>query len=893
MRPDLAQRIAGGCVVVTPNRRLAAWIAREYDRAQAASGRKVWPSADCLPLAQFWERTHAELARCSPGAALLTGEQEQALWERIVAESPQGRELLHPEAAARDARLAWGIQQAYRIELESGRAGLGEEARAYLAWTDRFREACRAHGWLDAARLPDAVALALEAGAPAQPRALVLYGFDAHPPQHRAAFEALARCGWRIEELAPEPRAGSVERCGYDDRESELFSVACGARALLASRPGARIGVIVPDLAAARSEVLRIFDDVLEPARVLAPERGRARPYNVSLGTPLAAQPLVHTALLVLELARGELALERAGSLLRSPFLAAGEREHANRAALDRALREDGRPKVELRALERRVREARPGDAEACPELAVRLARWTELAQAARTRRLPPSQWSTEFQRLLAGLGWPGERTLDSEEYQVFVKWRETVGSLATLDAVTPRLAYDEALARLGRLAAETLFQPETPEVPVQVLGVLEANGLEFDRLYVTGLSDEAWPPPPRPAPFLPVALQRARGVAHASAEWQLAYARRATALWQGAAGEVRFSWPRSEGERTLGMSRLLAHVPEAAPAPVAFQTVHEAIHRARAIEEIEDFTAPALAPAIEAKGGASLFQDQAACPFRAFAAHRLGARALEPPRVGLDPRERGTLVHRAAERLWEELGGSGMLSALGEEAIAAAAQRAAAAAVEAERRRRPDVLSDAFAALERERLAALLVRLVALEKERAPFAVTGRETPQPVTVGGVRVRTRPDRVDRLADGSRVVLDYKTGREVDIAAWLGERPDEPQLPLYATAAGADLAAVAFVHLSARRVRFEGLARAPDLLPGVPRPEDSRKAAPHCRDWNGLLEGWRAALEALAREFLEGRAEVAPKRGPETCRSCDFPTLCRVRELEQDAPPVER
>jgi probable DNA repair protein len=494
------------------------------------------------------------------------------------------------------------------------------------------------------------------------------------------------------------------------------------------------------------------------------------------------------------------------------------------------------------------------------------------------------------FQRLLAGLGWPGERTLDSAEYQAFVKWRETVSSLSALDLVTARLGYDDALARLKRIAVETVFQPETPDVPVQVLGVLEANALEFDRLFVTGLSDEAWPPPPRPNPYLPLALQRAHGVAHATGDWQLEFARRTMSFWLGAAREVRLSWPRREGERALGMSPLLRPIAEARDAVKHPVLLRGAIFASRAIEEITDFSAPELPAGIDVKGGAEFFQNQAACPFRGFAAHRLGAQALDAARVGLDPRDRGGLVHRAAEYLWKELASSARLAAMSGEELKAVVARAVAAAAEIVRKRRPDVMTEAFAGLERSRVEALLARLLALEKTRAPFAVLGREEPRPVSVAGVRVETRLDRVDRLEDGSHVVLDYKTSREVDVSDWRGERPDEPQLPLYAASGRGDLAAVAFAQLTARQVRFEGLSRTAGVLPGVPQLAESKEAR-HYPDWGGMLETWRAVLEALAREYLAGHAAVAPKNYPDTCKHCDFPTLCRVREL-MDRGPVE-
>ena len=57
-----------------------------------------------------------------------------------------------------------------------------------------------------------------------------------------------------------------------------------------------------------------------------------------------------------------------------------------------------------------------------------------------------------------------------------------------------------------------------------------------------------------------------------------------------------------------------------------------------------------------QVRGGSRVFAHQAACPFRAFAEHRLVARPLERLQVGLGPMRSGTLMHRALELLWREL---------------------------------------------------------------------------------------------------------------------------------------------------------------------------------------------------------------------------------------------
>jgi RecB family exonuclease len=155
-------------------------------------------------------------------------------------------------------------------------------------------------------------------------------------------------------------------------------------------------------------------------------------------------------------------------------------------------------------------------------------------------------------------------------------------------------------------------------------------------------------------------------------------------------------------------------------------------------------------------------------------------------------------------------------------------------------------------------------------------------EEPRALQIGGIAVDVRIDRIDRLPDGAHVILDYKTGA-VSAGAWDGERPDEPQLPLYAVTDGGDVDALSFVRLSAQEVAFKGRSRTAEALPGVaPGAEDDAS-------WNALFDSWRGVLERLAAEFLGGDARVAPKRYPQTCRYCDVGPLCRVTELFDRGP----
>ncbi len=109
-------------------------------------------------------------------------------------------------------------------------------------------------------------------------------------------------------------------------------------------------------------------------------------------------------------------------------------------------------------------------------------------------------------------------------------------------------------------------------------------------------------------------------------------------------------------------------------------------------------------------------------------------------------------------------------------------------------------------------------------------------------------------------------------------AWLGARPDEPQLPLYLVASEPEARAIAFARLRAGERRFVSLAEDASMLPGARVDDWQRDHA----DWSALVDAWRGELTKLADDFASGVAAVAPKR-VDTCRYCGVAMLCRYSE----------
>ncbi|MCI0401716.1 MAG: PD-(D/E)XK nuclease family protein [Gammaproteobacteria bacterium] len=894
MRWEMIQALEEGATLVTVNRRLARHLHTRFITAQLSRGRQAWETPQIFSWSDFltrcWEQHQlAEHGSAVSARVLLNSFQEQALWERIVGASAEANLLLQVPSTAAAAREAWALLHGWQIGTPFPDALMNEDVRAFSQWAAECASQCDLKGWVDAARLPDAFIGCLAERTRAVPKRLLLAGFDEFTPQQQGLLDAHSARGTPVIAVESARRAGRLVRMGSSDVTAEIQAVARWVRDLLERGEVNRVGVVVPNLADLRLRIEAIFDDILLPGAILPEQALLDRPYNISLGIPLSRYPIIHTALLVFELARGALSLEKLGALLRSPYLAGAEVEMARRALLDARLRELGVLTVPLEVLCRyasAVKETGGRASFACPLLAERLNRSRD-ERITSARLQAPSTWSGFFVRWLLSLGWPGQRPLNSHEYQAVSAWYELLEGLGTLDAVLPSLDLGEACAHVRRLALGRVFQPQSADAPVQVLGTLEATGMEFDHLWVMGLTDDAFPVSARPNPFIPMDLQRRHGLPHATPERELHYAERLLSRLMKSAPEVILSYPESDGERAVRASALIAGVAEADKPRQAVAVAADyctRIHASRALESLEDFSGPGVPFGEQVSGGANLFKDQSACPFRAFAIHRLGARRLASGQAGLDPRMRGKLLHRALQCVWVELKNHRRLQEISSETLEQLVARAAAHAVAAVQTECPHIITDRFAALEEARIARLLREWLSIEHARSPFDVIETELNHVVSIGGIEVKTRIDRIDRVPDGRSIVIDYKTGK-VDANAWLGERPDDPQLPLYAIEGGVNVAAVLFARVSVGDMRFLGIAREGDIVPGVRAFEETRISQAY-GSWEGLFDTWRQVLTRLGEDYRAGAAQVDPKAYPETCRLCELGTLCRVGELHE-------
>jgi ATP-dependent helicase/DNAse subunit B len=184
---------------------------------------------------------------------------------------------------------------------------------------------------------------------------------------------------------------------------------------------------------------------------------------------------------------------------------------------------------------------------------------------------------------------------------------------------------------------------------------------------------------------------------------------------------------------------------------------------------------------------------------------------------------------------------------------------------------------------LEADRLIRLVTAWLDYESMRIPFTVDDTEVPATVSIGGLALKLRLDRIDRLNDNSLLVIDYKSG-DVTPGSWDPPRPEDVQLPLYAAFAldpDEELGGLVFAKVRPGDLNFAGsVGDAKSTL--LPNLSASSSLVRNSLGAEQII-AWRETIEQLAAGFLAGRAQVDPREYPKTCKRCDLQSLCRIQE----------
>ena len=874
---QIDDRIRAGGIVVASSERAARSIRSAFNRRRLAEGLTAWPTPRIFEWKTFIREQWDLLP--SNGSMVMSILQEEWLWARIAAASKHSATVLHGarHRLANMAREAHELLCSYAPHLldSAARIGWTGDAEVFSEWLAEFDRRCAAEGWLSTTRLPLEMLLRLRDETTERPH-LLLAGFDRILPAQRIFLDVWGR--WEL--LEDNEETAAVRYFEARDAAAELAACALWCRNHLENDPEARLLVVSQDAAQRRGEIERAF------SRHLA----ATPPLEFSLGVPLSQVPLVRGALLVLRWLTKSIAENELDWLLSSELTVENNAEMASLLHSMRQirLRNHQRPEWTLEAF----LNAQPGGAQLPDRWARRMLTAARLLQPSGQKKTA-LEWADLVPRLMKEAGWPGAHPMPSANFQALEHWNRTVEACGTLGFDEDLVGWPVFHSALARQMEDSLFAPESQNANILISGPAQSGGLVADGIWFLGVEEDTWPLAGSTHPFLPLFVQREAGMPHSTTQGDSDLSRIITRRLLHSATEVCFSHAKLRGKAEANPSLMAIEVagvpvtlppnlvPDPAPAP--------------STEPFEDGSRVQLA-GTKAPGGSGTLTDQSQCAFRAFARARLGARDWGPAETGLSPRQRGDLVHSVLHAIWGGPAKNGWRSSVeletllrnqGSNGIEQFVSGHVHSVMEQDL---PTGLRDRlpvrYLEIEEMRLVKLITEWLQYEATRAPFTVAKTEEKTSITIAGLGLDLRLDRLDTLDDGSSLIIDYKTGSSTD--AWELPRPEDVQLPLYSTFAvnqvpSTEPGGLVIATVRTGEAEFRGRVRqAAALLPNLLRANSLVKDPLTDQQ----LDEWRAAIEQLARDFLSGRATVNPGDYPTTCEHCGLQTLCRVEENMQ-------
>ena len=891
----LAHLVARDTTILTVNNRLARGVLQALARQQTARAQQVSEIPAVVPWSG-WLAQQLGRAVFQDGLLerrlLLDNFAAQTLWVEVITEIEQDRVLLDVTQAATGAMQAAQLIDEWHITVDQ--TVQTQEYKNFVGWRDAYRSRLHALDALDPNSMVAALLQHIRAGL-ALPQNIVLAGFAEVSPRFGLLLDALVARGVQLLVLQkPAVSAGELRRVVAPNAQAEWHAAAHWARAQLASQPEGRYAIVAVSLDAQVPFARRVLSNVLSNAQGVSEYA-----FNIAVARPLADWQVGRAALawlrtfVLFKEQNGGAPAEFSAALL-AGYCAGHATELGARALIDARWRQSYMGHVNLASWTESLSKL----AQLSPAWQRAWQNWQTLEATA-----PCDFWSQHFRATLALLGFPGQTQQSSAVYQAVEALDALFERFESLSAILGALTAGDALKLLSRLVRSTPFQPQrAANARLDVLGLLEAEGGQWDGVWLLGLTDEVLPAAAKPNPFIPIAALRQAQAPRSTPERERHWAEQIFANLCQTAPHIVLSSAQFEGERRLRASPLIASlVPSLeswAAAKLAFAPAE--------LERQRDDQGPAVGEHEQIKGGIALLETQARNPLWAFLRYRLFARGLPAYTELADKMQRGLFLHGVLECLWRELGTQEALhEAIANRTLDAQLERIASEVGHKELRAFGETLRE----LEIARGIDVVRQWLALEGARLPFRVLEVEQKRVLSVKGLALEVRLDRLDAVAGvHNKVIIDYKTGATLPnvLRDWKTARPLNLQVPAYAmmleqSAApetlGVDQIAnpsadpsadqvvgLVLVQLHAKEMAVAGLIQQQCLDLKGPKTLDEAKFEDE--NWQTMLTRLRTSIETLAIEFMTGHA-LNESWSKDDLKYCDVLPLLRLSEDEPD------
>lgn len=870
LTPELLQE-AKANLVVTGSALRSTELLNAFEQQQRSSGVRAWSSINLTNYQRWIIDLYSELQERGNPKAQRIVISDDALRLALTQCAPDEEVLKHVAVVQEAWQLAWQWDLWPKWEDVTST----ENGRLCKRWLEVLRNSLRSNELISRVELDHVVVAAIESGELNIPPVTFFQLFDPYRMQSRL-FSALKNVGTCVQfEDQIEPHESHGKLAAFSSREEELNAIGTWAREKLAEHgDSARIGVVASDwpVHVIRRQFESSFPEIHDIGQLISTSERR------SLGDTIIWRELDT----FLRWTKGPLHYSEVLPLRNSTFLSA--------LNVPSSFKRNYGEYISLAQFGGRTKNDQ-------------IQGILNLLQINRSaRRSPTASFAKHVENLIEVLRKAGWENASSESFTRVVQKAiaTALDTVAGNSGLLENATWRDFVDFFRQIGANIHLEENDDKAPIQILTVAASRGLQFDALWVSGMSDAQWPGAITPNAMIPLKMQKEAFIHRTGPHDELRFAQDSMSSWYSATEELVFSYS-NEVEDTKAEHSKLINLTESSREDLieTFGTVALRNHPWELstfdgeMETYANHQASKLDLKGRHKAPTRLLYNQANCPFKAWAENRLQLLADQPdlPETFPDATGRGNYFHdlmsdlskgREKKRDFLDLRKRiDHIEGVIDRILAKASPR----------------LPTLFATREKE----ILLRMVQawidhLDDEQTPeFTVVGTEMDAYLTIGEFVFKARLDKVQLNQNNELEVIDYKTG-SVSAAEWNPERLDpssgykvDTQMALYSQiqfelekGTNDSVASMGYEVVSTTD------AKAHDSIHGIRITSTMLRDVPFFRnefgeDFSAFRDRWNSELVELTKDFVQGKAHATPRS--RVCDYCELNNLCRQYDIK--------
>ncbi|NBX84885.1 MAG: hypothetical protein EBQ95_04655 [Gammaproteobacteria bacterium] len=831
----LIQALHAGATVITPTQRLQRELLRAYADAQTDA---VLPRPHCFAYTSWLENWYNELLFQQPDdmpPLLLNDWQWECIWTE-TAISIWGRRLRRFEIQ----QTLQAVKNCALIEaLPEGSDFI------YVPAAEQFQKLHIAvHNVLRDKNLlaPHELAAYLnQKRYPMQTTKVIWACFDCIHPQQASLQKKLKLQGIEQSHFdIDEPSSIGLRQAliaSDDEQETEQLIAWIQQQQAQGAQ---RIGVVIPDLTQQQARLSRRLKQHF-PSDIL----------HFSLGRHLLAYPMIQHALCILKLSSEQrITREQSRVLFHSPFIKGYCEEHAPRTRFYQRHVLFQEPEVSLVELTKACQDNLP----VLYQLLDTLAPYPDKAS--------PTDWMHAFSKRLLHFGFPGEEPLLNSQHALLQSFYLTLEQFQSIEPFVESWSFDTVIDRLSDRCQNQIHQPPQNYTGIHIMGWFESSGFCGDALWIAHMQSHLLPQGIVFSPYLPIPWQKKLAFPRTQRHAEETMAKTMLQRLIHAHDDVVISYAEHINQEPQWPSTLFPNWP-------AYKQIQTTPAHLVALESFKDPTQWPIQPEESLKGGSHLLSLQAKCPFQAFSTYRLQTQSKTTESIGLDAREKGSLLHLVMQLVWTDIPSQLVMRQMSTDKRLEHINKCIEKAITHFQSQRPYSMDAIYSRVEHQRLQKIVMDAIEFDLRRPPFQIAGLERTFDLTIDNWTFQLRYDRLDVIDDGSTCLIDYKTNIPSPLP-WTQERPVHPQMLMYAIA-NSDIKSLYFLSIKKDDVKASGIGANDQGIAGV---------RPMKEPWTTLQQAWLVHLQNLLIEFKSGHFAATPI-APSTCQQCIHQDLCRI------------